>query len=539
MKFEFDKSYVKVLADLKSRISEARQKAALTVNKELLLMYWEVGKTIIDMQAEEGWGAKTIDRLAKDLQSEFPDMKGFSVRNLKYMKSFAETYPDFQIMQQPAAQLKSGKETTLETVIVQQVAAQIPWSYHQVLLDRLKSKEERSFYMAKTIQNGWKRNMLILQIESDLYSRQGKAITNFKETLPRPQADLAVETIKNPYLFEFLNLSEEARERDVEKALIQHIKKFVLELGRGFAYVGNQFNLKVAGDDYFLDLLFYNFNLRCFVIFELKVGDFEPEFAGKLNFYVNTVNEQIAKNEHNPTIGVLLCRTPNETVVKYSLTGISTPIGVSDYKLSKSLPASLKHEIPTIKELEDELDKGFEEYKVPKSLLEEKIEKLKEKIGSLKQEPIKEPKSKETVSRIMKDDIIPFLQNLTLQMKRVSTLFIESKFEYIVDNKWVNSNDIEIYLSKLDKDINELKFEIRFSGFKEAGKYAFDAWQTITVTFDRYWYDFQFEIDRGKSLIRKLYHESLNKDDQDFLLETYVGIITSQIETRLDTLNKQ
>lgn len=538
MKYELDKSYVEVLHDLKIRISEARQRAAILVNKELLLMYWEVGNTIIDMQAKEGWGAKTIDRLAQDLQSEFPDMKGFSVRNLKYMKSFAETYPDFQIVQHPAAQIKPGEDIDLGTLKVQQVAAQIPWSYHQVLLDRLKTKEERNFYIVKILQNGWKRNMLILQIESDLYSRQGKAITNFSKTLSVHQADLAVETIKNPYLFEFLNLSEEAKERDVEKALIQHIKKFILELGRGFAYLGNQFNLKVAGDDYFLDLLFYNIHLRCYVIFELKVGDFEPEYAGKLNFYINTVNSQIKENDHNPTIGILLCRTPNETVVKYALKGISTPMGVADYKLSKSLPASLKDEIPTIKELEAELKKGFEDYAIPKSPFEEKLDKIKEKIESLRQEPIQEAKSKETVYRVLKEDIIPFLMNLTFELNKVSELFVESKFEYIIDSKWVSWKDVVSFLSTYDKDINEIKFEVRFSGFKEAGKHAFDSWLTILIVFDRFWYDFQLEMDRGKSIMRKLYHLSLEKDELDFLLETFIGMITAQIDSRLDSLTK-
>ncbi|MCJ7450066.1 MAG: PDDEXK nuclease domain-containing protein [Bacteroidales bacterium] len=480
-----------------------------------------------------------MDRLAKDLQSEFPDMKGFSIRNLKYMKSFAGTYPGFIIVQQPAAQIKSSNETDLKTIKVQQIAAQIPWSYHQVLLDRIKTEEERLFYMIKTIQNAWKRSILTLQIESDLYSRQGSAITNFRETLPLPQADLANETIKNPYLFDFLNLSEEAQEREVEKALIQHIKKFILELGRGFAYVGNQFNLNVAGDDFFLDLLFYNYHLKCFVIFELKVGDFEPEYAGKLNFYINTVNEQIKKDDHNPTIGVLLCRTPNKTVVKYALTGINTPMGVAEYKLSKSLPVNLKGEIPTIKELEAELDKGFEEFSIPKSPLEEKLARFREKIESLKQEPIQEPKTKENVDRVLINDIIPFLKILTNELRKVCDLFIECKFGYIIDSKWVNNSEEAIdYLSTNDKVVTEIRFEVRFSGFKKAGKQAFDSWLTIVILFDRFWYDFQLEMERGKSILRKLYHKSLEIDDIDFLLETFISMITTQIETRLDSLTK-
>ncbi len=272
--------YYSILNGLKEKIRLARQKAAVAVNNEMLSVYWEIGYTILQQQKEEGWGTKVIDRLAVDLKSEFPDMKGLSIRNFKYMRAFAEAYPQF--VQQAAAQIQTTGNQRI--IIVQQLAAQLPWGHHQVLLDKVKPQQERAFYIKKSIENGWSRSVLLHQIESQLHLRQGNAITNFEQTLPKAQSDLARETLKNPYLFDFLGVGEEIQERELEKALIQHIKKFMLELGRGFAYVGNQYNLVVENDDYFLDLLFYNYHLHRFIIFELKVGDFKPEFTGKLNF---------------------------------------------------------------------------------------------------------------------------------------------------------------------------------------------------------------------------------------------------------------
>ena len=298
-------------------------------------------------------------------------MKGLSVRNLKYMRAFADAYPDFLIAQPLVAQLPKTKKTKTELAIVQgalaqleskafnpfvqATLAQIPWYHHITLLDKVKDKQTRLFYIQQTIKNGWSRDIMLHQIDTGLHKRIGLSINNFENNLPAIDSDLAKETFKSSYVFDFLTLSEEAKEKDVERALMQHLKKFMLELGRGFAYVGNQFNLVVEDDDYFLDLLFYNINLKCYVVFELKVGDFKPEFTGKLNFYTNTVNEEIKNKDDKPTIGILLCKTPNKTVVKYSLQGIKSPIGVSNYQFTNALPKQLKGEMPTIKELENEI----------------------------------------------------------------------------------------------------------------------------------------------------------------------------------------
>ena len=249
-------NYQLILNALKDKIRQARFKAALAANAQLLAIYWEVGQTIIQQENEEGWGAKTVERLSVDLRAEFEDMKGLSARNLRYMREFAKSYPRFLILQQAAAKLKT--EENNENTILQQLAAKLPWGHHQLILDKVKQEKEKYFYIQKCIENSWSRSILSLQIENDLYQKQGKSINNFQNTLPAIDSDLARETFKSSYIFDFLTLSEEAKEKDVERALIQHLKKFMLELGRGFAYVGNQKNINVDGDDFFLDLLFFN-----------------------------------------------------------------------------------------------------------------------------------------------------------------------------------------------------------------------------------------------------------------------------------------
>jgi predicted nuclease of restriction endonuclease-like (RecB) superfamily len=258
--------YAELLSDLKQRIRAAQLRAAVAVNQALVLLYWQIGREIMSRQTREGWGSRVIDRLAADLRQAFPEMSGLSPRNLKYMRAFATAFPD--------------------EAIVQQLVAQIPWGHIVRLLDYVKDPVERGWYVRQTIQHGWSRNVLLHQIESRLYQRQGQAITNFDRTLPPPQSDLAQQVLKDPYAFDFLTLAPDARERDLERGLLQHVRDFMLELGIGFAFIGNQVHLEVGGDDFYLDLLFYHLRLRCFVVIELKVGEFQPEYAGKMNFYL-------------------------------------------------------------------------------------------------------------------------------------------------------------------------------------------------------------------------------------------------------------
>jgi len=328
--------YGEFLKSLKDRIRQSQIRAALSVNSELIRLYWQIGQEILMRQQQEGWGAKVIERLAQDLKQEFPDMKGFSARNLLYMRAFAEAYPDEQI--------------------VQQVVALIPWGHNVRILDAVKTPEERMWYIRQTIEYGWSRNILVHQIDRQLYQRQGSAITNFSRVLPDPQSELAQQVIKNPYSFDFLSLGKEALERELEAALIQHIRAFLLELGVGFAFVGSQYPLVVDGKDYRIDLLFYHFRLHCFVVIDLKVVEFEPEFSGKMNFYVSAVDELLRGAEDNPTIGIILCRTKSKTVAEYALRDIHKPIGISTYHMGTPLPEQFQASLPAIEELEEEIE---------------------------------------------------------------------------------------------------------------------------------------------------------------------------------------
>jgi predicted nuclease of restriction endonuclease-like (RecB) superfamily len=327
--------YEGFLKDLKERIRTAQVRAVLAVNRELVLLYWSIGRDILTRQKQHGWGAKIIDRLGGDVRSAFPEMNGLSPRNLKYMRAFAEAWPDEQIVQAPLAQ--------------------ITWYHNIALLEKLDAREERLWYARQAIENGWSRNVLVHQIESDLYGRQGKALTNFDRTLPAPQSDLAQQLIKDPYNFEFLTIRQEAHEREVERALIEHIRDFLLELGVGFAFVGSQYPLEVGGQEFRLDLLFYHLRLRCFIVIELKLADFQPEFSGKMNFYLSAIDDLLRHPNDQPSIGIILCKSKNKIVAEYALRDLRKPVGVSEYRLTETLPKRLRDSLPAIEELEAEL----------------------------------------------------------------------------------------------------------------------------------------------------------------------------------------
>jgi predicted nuclease of restriction endonuclease-like (RecB) superfamily len=328
-------NYQSLLKRLKTQIRTAQVRAALAVNQELVLLYRGIGNEILARQQSDGWGSRVVERISKDLRHEFPDMQGLSARNLGYMKAFAAAWP--------------------EKTILQQVAAKLPWFHNCVLLDKVKDAEERLWYVNQAIENGWSRNILVLQIESGLYNRQGKAVTNFHATLPPPQSDLARQLLKDPYNFDFLTLTAEAQERDLEQGLLAHLRQFLIELGVGFAFVGSQVPLEVGGEDYRLDLLFYHLKLRCYVVIDLKMTPFRPEYAGKMNFYLAAVDDLLRHAQDQPSIGLILCKSKNRIVAEYALRNTATPMGIAEFSLLENLPEQLKGTLPTIEEIEAEL----------------------------------------------------------------------------------------------------------------------------------------------------------------------------------------
>lgn len=519
-------TYRQILEELKGKIREARLKAVITANAQLLTIYWEIGQSIAEQEKQKGWGAKVVDQLARDLRVEFPDFKGLSARNLRYMRDFALGWPELNILQQAAAKMDFSE-------ILQQAAAKLPWFHICTLLDKVKKAEERRFYAVKAMENGWSRNVLVHQIESDLYRRQGTALTNFDKTLPKPQSDLAKESFKNPYLFDFIGMGDEMQERELEKALTSHIKRFMLELGKGFAYVGNQFNLVVEDDDFFLDLLFYNYHLHCFVVFELKVGDFKPEYAGKLNFYINTVNEQIKGKDDKPTIGILLCKTPNETVVKYSLQSVATPIGVAEYQFTKALPEELKSELPTIEALEEELEKEIEVAKTP---LQEKLDRFKELITKTGKEEVQKEVDKDDV-RYLFNELVPQLKaEIERNIAPVANEFAKVEISYRINNitsPQFTEPDLEKKLLK-NENISTLGLSLRMEGFKNAGANTFGISKELNINLQQSTYE--IGTDQGKAWEERLYHQKWTKEEAEKLVERWCEEIVDDITDRLSTL---
>ena len=330
-------NYDAILEELKTRVYSARMRAALAANSELVGLYLEIGRKILEQQRWEGWGSGVIGKLADDLRTAFPDMKGFSPRNLSYMRQAAEIFGEHPILQQ--------------------VAAKLPWGHIMVLINKLKTENERLWYGLQAIEHGWSRAILTMQIESGLHARQTNPlkVNNFKEHLPAPQSDMAYAILKDPYIFDFLSVGEKAQEREIERELVKHITEFLLELGSGFSYVGKQVHLEVAGEDFFLDLLFYHLKLRCYVVIELKVGPFKPEYAGKLNFYCSAVDNELRHEHDNPTIGLILCKNKNRLLAEYALRNITTPLAVSEYALTRAIPEELKTSLPSVEDIEREL----------------------------------------------------------------------------------------------------------------------------------------------------------------------------------------
>lgn len=337
---DMPEGYAGFLADLKERITHERIRAVLSANAAMVLLYWDIGHSILDRQEQEGWGAKVIDRLALDLKTAFPDMSGFSPRNLKYMRKFAAAWPD--------------------RAIVQRSVAQIPWRSNLALLNKLDDPDLRLWYAEKTLELGLSSDMLVVQIESSLHEREGQAQHNFPATLPPADSDMAAQVFKDPYLFDFLGTDDPRREAELEQKLIDHIQRFLLELGQGFAFVGRQVPLEVGERDFRLDLLFYHLKLRCYVVIELKTGRFEPEYIGKLNMYLNAVDDILSHADDKPSIGLLLVKEKDRLVVEYALAGTSKPMGVAQWEreITRSLPEELKASLPTVEEIEAELGRA-------------------------------------------------------------------------------------------------------------------------------------------------------------------------------------
>lgn len=355
--------YVQWRKNIEHLIDTAKLKTAISINMGTLSLYWNIGKSILQKQEQEGWGKQVIEQLSNDLKTRYPDDRGYSKRNLGYMKSFASAYPDFPILQVPLAKLKELPilQATLAKLeeegkeFVQVPLAQISWYHHISLLPKVKDIAQRAYYITETAQNGWGRDVMLLQIDNGYIHAKGHAINNFEQTLPSPQSDLARYIFKDPYNFSFIGTVALQNELDIEKSLTSKITDFLLEMGRGFAYIGRQYHISVDGDDYYIDLLMYHLKLHCYVVVELKAVEFKPEFVSKLNFYISAVDDYVKAPEDKPTIGLLLCRTKSNKKAEFSLRGITQPMGIAQYETEK-LFADVASALPQIDEIEKQLE---------------------------------------------------------------------------------------------------------------------------------------------------------------------------------------
>ncbi len=530
--------YSEIIEQLKQKIRQARVQSIITVNTHMLSIYWEIGDTIARQEKEEGWGKKIVETLAKDLKAEFPEMKGFSPRNIRYMRDFALAYPDFVILQALPAKLDAG-ENLKESEVLQAQLAKLTWYHHVTLLDKVKDLRERQFYINHTVQNGWSRDIMVHQIESGLYKRQGQITSNFKHTVAPDQSELVQQLFKDPYKFDFIYLGQQSKERDLEDALINQLKNFLIELGQWFAFMGRQYRVMVGDNEYFYDLLFYHTRLKRYIVIELKIDEFKPEYKGKMEYYLTIADEQLKSATDDPTIGLILCKTKDGLVAEYALRDSSKPIGIAEYNLRESLPENIKGILPSIEELEIEMEKGYQELKSP---AEKRLETLKNKISQLKGKEVMQIATIKILFEIIDNSVIPLYQLLIERMKQFDEMFISCSYSWQGKNKrpsnfeqlteeWKNEEFL--------KSHDELYFHYQLHGLKKAGTEAFNSGFQLNFRTDTFWYGFTLvNHNNQQPFIKKLYNEQLSKEDIIQITDSVSEFVVDSIERELERISK-
>lgn len=532
---ELAPNYTSILNSLKEKIRQSRIRAIQSVNAELVQTYWEIGKVILEQQEAEGWGSKVIDRLANDLHLEFSDMKGLSVRNFKYMRAFAEAYPHFPFVQAPLAQTSE----TDQKAIVQAPLAQLSWYHHITLLDKVKEPEIRLFYIQKVVQNGWSRNVMVHQIESALHRRQGALTTNFKNTIAPQTSELVQQLFKDPYNFDFIQLGEEAKERDVKNALIEHITKVLLELGEGFAFMGRQYRLEVGGQEYFLDLLFYHTKLRRHVVIELKIGDFIPEFAGKMNFYLGIVDESLRGEHDEPAIGLILCKTNNKIIAEYAIGDTSKPIGIAEYRIAEALPENIKGELPTIAEIEQKLDEELKEKANP---LDQRLKAIKERLKSINNEEIKTPVTHQILVELYSRDLRPLYLNLISKLSELNDEFLTTNYGWRTKDKQLTLEELDQlwYDEEELRKNKDIRFFYNYHAFRKGGTEDLNEWIELQFIIDTNWYGFALSnYNNNRPFLKKLYHQPLTIEDQNFITHNVLEKVLDRIDWIIEYINNK
>lgn len=544
-----ENNYQNILKSLKEKIRMARMRASLKVNRELLGVYWEIGNVILAEQKEQGWGAKIIDKLAADLKSEFPDLTGLSTRNLKYMRAFAESYPNFGIVQQGAAQMQNIENQGNEFVqgalaqtgdnaqyqFVQGMLAQLSWYHHITLLDKVKDRDTRLFYIQETVQGGWSRDVMVHQIEAGLHQRKGKILSNFKNTIAPEQSELVQQLFKDPYKFEFIYLGKEAKERDLEDALTNQLTKFLLELGQYFSFMGRQYKLMLGEKEFFFDLLFYHTRLKRYIIIDLKIDEFKPEYKGKMEFYLNLADEHLKQKDDEKSIGLILCKTKDGLVVEYALRDSTKPIGIAEYKINELLPENIRGELPSIEQLEAEIGKEYEELKSP---AQKRFDLLKEKLAALKGNEIKQTATKEILFEIFDQSLMPLYTVLLARMEDFNDMFVSHSYQWQGKNSIINSIE-QLPQHWKDEEFmrgnKDFYFNYQLCGFKKAGTDAFNTSFQLNYRIDVYWYGFTLvNYNNQQPFIKKLYDEQLTPQEIDGIVDMVYNEMISEIEKNIE-----
>jgi len=531
-----DNNYFYIVNDLKDKIRNARINASRVVNTHLLKLYWEIGHTILTEERSAGWGAKVVDKLAKDLRLEFSDMQGLSARNLRYMKNFASTYPDFQMLQG-----KSAKNQTTEnedSKILQDDLAKLSWYHHITLMEKVKDKPIREFYIRKTIENGWTRDSLVHQIESGLHKRQGALTHNFAKTIPPDESELTQQLFKDPYKFEFLGLGEEAKEKDLEQALINQIEKVLMELGEGFALYGRQHKLNAGDKEYFVDLVFYHTKLRRYVIIELKIGEFLPEYVGKMNLYLGLADDSLKGKYDEPTIGLILCKTKDKIVAEYALRDTSKPIGIAEYKISEMLPENIQGELPSIAEIEQKLDEGFEQ---SQKHVDVRLKTIKDRLRNIKSDELRFAANYPAMQTLFDKGLKPLYQQIIQKLfAELHEQFLTQSLSWTCDRKIVHGiEDVEAFWMQEEnlRGLTKLDFDYTLHGLRKGGANHYNVSSNLRLIIDEYWYG--FALDRGNQpFLKKLYHQPMIQQDIQMIEDLLLDNLLDKIEVIINDLEK-
>jgi Uncharacterized conserved protein len=545
----FPDEYHLWLIEIKEKIRNSQLKAALKINAEMLTLYWELGKAITEKQQKASWGDRIITQLSRDLSHEFTNIKGFSVTNLKYFRKWYQFYKGIaingdsqcvtfgqggedQIGQHCVDQLDDASDSSFPPQL-----GTIPWGHHIQIISKCKSVEEALFYICQTAANNWKRSVLIHQIETNYYDRKGKSQNNFDLILPKPQSELASELINNPIYLDFLHLGDETSERELENAILRNIKKFLLELGTGFSFYGQQYHIKVSEKDFYIDLLFYHTKLHCYFVVELKVTEFEPEHAGKLEFYINVVDEQMKTPEDNPTIGLLLCRTADKVIVEYTQKTKMKPIGVTEFK--HTIPKEWQNELPDVESLRYELQK---EVKVNKKPVDEKLEKLKGLVQKMNFAKADLDKDIEITRRLFEHVIIPLARTIDTKLDKIKPYFNRLINKMVINHKApyydIRNPDIKaLFESAEDIWVAVLDFELE--GFNRAGVKVFNVWDKLHILLGKNTYSIGPNDDQvwDEKVYRNMHNAVEIENIADRMLERFLEKINDRAEQIVQNQN--